>query len=93
MLDSYLGRDSVIPHIPKDRLSKDLNISHDLQYLDSEDTSIEATRASFRWVLNNGEEKSLEDLYKDAWLLGIKDEDSEIDKISLYSGSFARGGS
>ena len=89
VLEDDLGRDSVVPHIPKDRLYPD--VSHDLQFLDNEDTSIEATRASFRWVLDNGEERPPEDAYKDAWLLGIGDEDSESDEMSSY-GDSAGGG-
>lgn len=93
VLEDDLGRDSVIPHIPEDRLSEDPNISHDLQLLDIEDASIEATRASFRWVLDNGEGRPPEDAYKDAWLLGIEDEDSESDEMSSYGGSSGDGGS
>lgn len=66
--------------------------SHDLQFLDNEGTSIEATRASFRWVLDNGEGRPPEDAYKDVWLLGIGDEDSESDEMSSY-GDSAGGGS
>ncbi len=91
VLEDDLGRDSVVPHISKDRLSEDSNVSHDLQFLDSEDTSIEATRASFRWVLDNGEGRPPEEAYKDAWLLGIGDEDSESDEMSSYGGSSAGG--
>ncbi|KAL9062937.1 MAG: hypothetical protein Q9161_009689 [Pseudevernia consocians] len=92
VLEDDLGRDSVVPHISKDRLSEDSNVSHDLlQFLASEDTSIEATRASFRWVLDNGEGRPPEEAYKDAWLLGIGDEDSESDEMSSYGGSSAGG--
>lgn len=87
VLEDDLGRDSLVPHIPKDRLSEDPDVSHDLQFLDNEDTSIEATRASFRWVLDNGEGRPPEDAYKDAWLLGIGDEDSESDEMSSYGDS------
>ena len=99
VLEGDLGRDLVIPHIPKDRLSEDLNGSHDFQYPDNEDTSIEATRASFRWVLDNGEGRPPEDAYKDAWLRGIgdededEDEDSESDQMSSYGRRSAGGGS
>lgn len=87
MLEDDLGRDSVIPHISKDRLSEDPSVSHDLPFLENEDTSIEATRASFRWVLDNGKGRPPEDAFKDLWLLGIGDEDSESDKMSSYGDS------
>ncbi|KAL9062661.1 MAG: hypothetical protein Q9161_009772 [Pseudevernia consocians] len=93
VLEDDLGRDLVIPHISKDRLFEDPDVSHNLQFLDNEDTSIEATRASFRWVLDNGEGMPPEEAYKDAWLLGIGDEDSESDEMSSYDGSSAGGGS
>lgn len=79
VLKDDLERDSLIPHIPKNRLSEDLDISHDLQFLDNKDTSIKATRASFRWVLNNDKERPQKDAYKNAWLLNIEDENSESD--------------
>lgn len=91
VLEDDLGRDSIIPHISRDRLSEDPDVSHDLQFLDNEDTSIEATRASFRWVLDNGEGRPSEGAYKDPWLLGIGDEDSESDGMSSYGGSSAGG--
>ena len=65
MLEDDLGRDLVIPYISKDRLSEDLSVSHDLPFLENEDTSIEATRALFRWVLDNSEGRPPEDAYKD----------------------------
>ena len=65
LLEDDLGRDSVIPYISKDRLSEDPSVSHDLPFLANEDTSIEATRASFRWVLDNSEGRPPEDAYKD----------------------------
>ena len=71
MPEDDLGRDSVIPHISKDRLSEDPSVSHDLPFLENEDSSIEATRASFRWVLDNGEGRPPEDIYKDPWLLEL----------------------
>jgi len=51
-------------------------VSHDLYYLDNEDTSIEATRASFRWVLDNSERRPLEEAYKDPRLIASLDDDS-----------------
>ena len=48
-------------------------------------------RASFRWVLDNGQGRPSEDAYKDVWLLGIGDEDSESDGMSSYGGSSAGG--
>lgn len=84
VLQDDLGRDSVVPHIPKDCLSEDCGVSLDLQFLDSEDTSIEATRTSFRWILDNGEGRPPEDAYKHTWLLDIGDEDSESDEMSSY---------
>ena len=81
----------MISHISKDRLSKDLNVSHDLQFLDSEDTSIEVMRGSFRWVLDNDEGRSSKEAYKDAWLFGIGNEDSESDEMFLYDDNFVGG--
>ena len=91
MLEDNLGRDTVIPHISRDRLSEGPDVFHDLQYLESEDTFIGATRASFRRVLDNGEERPSEDAYKDAWLLSIEDEDSENDETSSYRDSSTGG--
>ena len=91
MLGDDLGRDSVIPHISKDRLSEDPDVFHDLQTLDNKDTSIEATRASFRWVLDTGKGEPPEEAYKDAWLLGIEDEDLESDEMSSHGDSSACG--
>ena len=45
----------------------------------------------FRWVLDSGEGRPSEDAYKDAWLLGIGDEDSESNGMSSYGGSSAGG--
>ena len=39
-------------------------------------------RASFKWVLDNGQGMPSEDAYEDMWLLGIGDEDSERDGMS-----------
>ena len=47
VLEDDLGRDTVIPHISRDRLSKDPGVFYDSQCLDNEDTSIEVTRASY----------------------------------------------
>ena len=91
VLEDDLGRDTVIPHISRDRLSEGPDVFHNLQCLDSEDTFIEATRASFRWVLDNGEGRPPENAYKDAWLLGIGDEDSESDEMSSYCGGSTGG--
>ena len=82
MLEDDLGRDSIVPHISKDRLSENPNVS-DLQYIDNEDTYIDATRASFRWVLDNSEGRPPEDAYKDAWLLGIGDARGNLADVGL----------
>ena len=55
--------------------------------------SIETTRASLRWVLDNGKGRHSEEAYKDAWLLGIGDEDSKSDGMSSSGDSSAGGGS
>lgn len=83
----------VTPHISQDPLSEESDVSHDPQFLDNEDTSIEATRASFRWVLDNSEGRPPKEAYKDPWLLNIGDEDSESDEMSSYNGSSASRGS
>lgn len=66
---------------------------HDLRVLDNEDTFIDATIASFRWVLNNEESSSLKDVYKNSWLRIIykndSKNDSKIDRTSIVSCSFA----
>ena len=92
-LEGDLGRDIATPHISQDRPFGRPDVAPDLQFYGNESTSIEATRASFRWVLDNGEGKSPEEAYKDEWLLSIGDEDSESDEISSYGGSSAGGGS
>lgn len=66
MLEDDLGRDLMIPHISKDRLFEKSDVSHNLQFLDNEDTSIEAIKTSFRWVLDNGEGMPPEETYKNA---------------------------
>lgn len=84
MLEDDLGRDKITPHIFRDGLLEESGVSHGLQNFDLEDTSVEATRALFRWVLDNGEGMPLEEAYKDPWLLNIGDEDSESDGMSSY---------
>lgn len=92
VLEDDLGRDMVISHIFQDPLSAESDVSHDLHFPGDEDMSIEATRASFRWVLDNSEGRPPEDAYKDSWLLNIGDENSESDDISSCGGSSAGGG-
>lgn len=57
---------------------------------DNEDTSIDATIAAFRWILDNGDGRPPEDVYNDQWLRNIDDADSEGD---LYIDSSASEGS
>ena len=84
MLEDDLGRDKITRHIFRDALLEESGVSHGLQNFDHEDTSVEATRALFRWVLDHGEGMPLEEVYKDPWLLNIGDEDSESDGMSSY---------
>ncbi len=60
----------VTSYVCQDPLSE---VSHDLHYVDNEDMSIEATRASFRWVLDNSERRPLEEAYKDPRLIASLD--------------------
>ena len=58
----------VTSYVCQDSLSE---VSHDLYYLGKEGTSIEATRASFRWVLDNSERRPLEETHRDPRLLRL----------------------
>jgi len=91
-LDANMGRDLVTPHVFPNPLPE-RELFHDLRVLDNEDTSIDATIASFRWVLDNGEGSPPEDAYKDPWLLTIYDNDSEDDGTSVDSCSSTSEGS
>lgn len=75
------------PNIFHNLLSQEADISHNLRFLDNEDTFNDATIASFRWVLNNEERRPPEDAYKDPWLSNIHDTDSEGDTMSDSSAS------
>lgn len=66
---------------------------HGLESFDNEDMSVDATIASFRWALDNGEGRPPEDAYKDRWLRNIDDADSEGDTMSLYVDSSVSEGS
>ena len=91
-LDANMGRDLVNPHVfPKPLSEREL--SHNLRILDNEDTSIDATIASFRWVLDNGEGSPPEDAYKDLWLRTIFENDSEGDGTTVDSRSSTSEGS
>jgi len=95
-LDDNMGRDLLTPHVfPKPLPEREL--FHDLRVLGNEDTSIDATIASFRWVLDNGEGSPPEDAYKDPWLRTIyendSENDSEIDRTSIDSCNSASEGS
>ncbi|KAK3166967.1 hypothetical protein OEA41_010092 [Lepraria neglecta] len=90
-LEDDLGRDMPTPHIFQTLRPQEGNIFHGLQFLGNEDTSIDATIASFRWVLDNGEGRPSEAAYKDPWLGSI--DDTEHDTMSLYSCSSASKGS
>lgn len=81
------------PHTFKDLHPKEAEFFRDLRSFDNEDTSIDATITSFRWVLDNGEGRAPEDAYKDRWLHNIDDADSESDTVSLYVDSSATEGS
>ena len=84
-----LGRDMPTPHIFQTLRPQEGNI--DLQFLGNEDTSIDATIASLRWVLDNREGRPPEAAYNDPWLRSI--DDTECDTMSLYSCSSASEGS
>jgi len=87
-----MGRDLVTPHVfPNPLPERDSFLG--ARVLDNEDTSMDATIASFRWVLDNGEGSPLEDAYKDPWLRTIYDNDSEGDETSVDSCSSASEGS
>ena len=81
-LRDNLGRGILTPHIFNDLSLQEAVSFRDLRSSDNEDTSIDATIASFRWVLDNGEGRPPEDAYKDRWLSTIDDTDSEDDTIS-----------
>jgi hypothetical protein len=85
------GRDSIIPHVFANPLLEAQPFP-DLPPLDNEETSIDATIASFRWVLDNGEGTPLEDAYKDPWLHHLYDSDSDGDGISVDNCSSAGRG-
>ena len=91
-LDANMGKDLVIPHVFPNRLPE-RELLHDLQIPDNEDTSIDATIASFRWVLDTGEGSPPEEAYKDLWLRTIFEKDSEGDGTSVDIGSSASEGS
>ena len=93
MLENDLGRDAVTPHVFKDRVFEESDVSHDIESLDNEGTSIDATVCAFTWVLVNGEGIPPEDVYKDSWLLGIADEDSENEERISGDDSSDVGGS
>jgi len=64
-LDDNMGRDLVTPHVFSNLLlERDPFLG--ARVLDNEDTFMDATIASFRWVLDNGEGSPLEDAYKDS---------------------------
>ncbi|KAL9015507.1 MAG: hypothetical protein Q9185_007097 [Variospora sp. 1 TL-2023] len=92
-LEDNLGRDMLIPHIFNNDLPpQEADFFRDLQFADNENTSVDATIASFRWVLDNGEGRPPEDAYKDQWLHNIDDADSDSDMMSLYIDSSASEG-
>lgn len=87
-----MRRDLLTSHIfSKSLLEREL--FHDLRVLDNEDTFINATIVSFRWVLNNEEGSSSKDAYKNSWLRIIYENDSKndskIDRTSIDNCSFA----
>ncbi|KAI4286748.1 MAG: hypothetical protein L6R35_003998 [Caloplaca aegaea] len=83
-LEDNLGRDMLIPHIFNNDLPpQEADFFRDLRFSDNEDTSVDATITSFRWVLDNGEGRPPEDAYKDQWLHSIDDADSDGDTTSL----------
>lgn len=87
-----LGRDSIIPHVFANPLLE-AELLSDLPPLVNEETSIDATVASFRWVLDNGEGTPLEDAYRDPWLHHLCDTDSDGDGMSVDDYSSAGTGS
>ena len=82
-----MKRDLLTSHVFSN-LFLERELCHDLRVLGNEDTFIDATIASFRWVLNNGESSPLEDAYKDPWLRTIFKNDSKFDETSIDSCSF-----
>ena len=91
-LEHDLGRDAIIPHVFPDPLPEAKPFS-DLPPVVNEELSIDATVASFRWVLDNGEGAPLEEAYKDPWLYHLYYNDSNSDRMSVDSSSSAGKGS
>lgn len=81
-------RDSIITHVFPNPLPEAEPFS-DLPPVGNEETSIDATVASFRWVLDNGEGTPLEDAYKDPWLHHLYDSESDGDGMSVDKSSSA----
>lgn len=91
-LENDLGRDSIVPHVFPDPLPMAEPYS-DLPPVGNEETSMEATAASFRWVLDNGEGTPQEDAYEDPWLHHLYNDDSDGDEMSVDSSSSIGKGS
>lgn len=77
------------PISSKDLTPQEADFFRDLGSFDNEDTSVDAIIAAFRWVLDNGEGRPPEDIYKDRWLRNIDDADLEGDTMSLNVDSSA----
>ncbi|KAL9123813.1 MAG: hypothetical protein Q9217_006796 [Psora testacea] len=86
-LEDDMGKDSIIPHVSPDSVVQG-EVSHDVPSLDNEDTSLDATIASFRWVLDNGEGSPPEDAYKDPWLSHLYESGLEGDGMSSDRSSY-----
>jgi len=75
------------PHVCTDPLAEE-ETSDDIPSLVNQDTSIDATIASFRWVLDNGEGAPPEAAYTDPWLSHLYESDSEGEGMSFHSISY-----
>jgi len=88
LLEHDLGKDSVTPHVFPGPFLECEGLDH-FRFVGNEETSIDATIASFRWVLDNGEGRPPEDAYTDRWLRCVYDSDSDDDAISVEGSSSA----
>ena len=81
ILEGDMGRHEIKQHVSPDKDWGTIEANQSLEYPGDQQTSMDATMTTFRWVLDTGEGKPLENPYNSPWLSELEYDSEESEKI------------